>query len=33
MFMIPDAIVGRAQESKTKALNKLEKKGIKKLNM
>lgn len=33
MFMIPDAIIGRAQESKTKALNKLEEKGVKKLDI
>ncbi|NOQ28437.1 MAG: isochorismatase family protein [Bacteroidales bacterium] len=33
MFMIPEAIAGRAQESKTKALNKLEKKEIKKLDI
>lgn len=33
MFMISDAIIGKSKESKTKALNKLENKGIKKLDI
>lgn len=33
MYMVPVAIVGQSEESKAKALNKLEKKGIKKLEI
>ena len=33
MFIIPDAIIGGSVESKVKALNKLENKGVKKLDI
>ena len=33
MFIIPDAIIGKSKESKTKALNKLKEKGAKELSI